>query len=559
MPKKQTRMRFDLETLRDLAGDPAFERGQAYHHNGRVKILAIEPGRASAVVSGTQEYRTAVTTVPGEGIGGECSCPAFERVGFCKHMVATAMAANAAFGKEEAVGALPRIREHLQTKGVEALVGIIVEVAGRDPALLRKLEMAAAAAAADDGTIAKQLRKAIDQATRTRGYVDYGEVPGWAAGVEEVLDAVAELPSAGRGALALELATRALQRIEDALASVDDSDGHGGSLLNRCQEIHLAAAVAARPEPVQFARELFELEVEGEFDIFDGATELYAEVLGEEGLAEYQRLAAEAWEKLPARSARDGKRGFAPASYRRLRDILDIFAKRVGDVEVRIALRAKDLSSQWNYLQLAEFCLSQGRPDEALRYAEEGLWTCEDDGPDERLVTFASKLLLKSGRSGEAEALLRRAFEKAPSLELYAPLRRFGDATRNWAIEFLRKRLRGKVENPWLSPADLLVSILVLEKAYEQAWAIVRDFGASDGAKQRLARESEGTHPQQAMEVYSQRVDRLVSAGGNQAYADACALIQRMAKLRSAVDQMVYVSTLKERFRRKRNFMKLLE
>ena len=52
--------------------------------------------------------------------------------------------------------------------------------------------------------------------------------------------------------------------------------------------------------------------------------------------------------------------------------ILDFFAERDGDVEARIALRMRDLSSPWDYLQLAEFCLSQGRQDEALRRAEEG-------------------------------------------------------------------------------------------------------------------------------------------------------------------------------------------
>jgi hypothetical protein len=43
------------------------------------------------------------------------------------------------------------------------------------------------------------------------------------------------------------------------------------------------------------------------------------------------------------------------------------------DEETRIALRAKDLSSQWKYFQLAEFCVSHGREKEALHHAEERL------------------------------------------------------------------------------------------------------------------------------------------------------------------------------------------
>ena len=83
----------------------------------------------------------------------------------------------------------------------------------------------------------------------------------------------------------------------------------------------------------------------------------------------------------------------------------------------RIALRAKDLSSPWHYLQLAEFCLAQGREAEALQRAEEGLWIFEDHRPDERLVLFVADLLVKAGRTSDAQASLRRAFEMAPSLE----------------------------------------------------------------------------------------------------------------------------------------------
>src|SRR5712692_5868790 len=54
----------------------------------------------------------------GKEIGGECSCPVFEDWGFCKHMVATALAANAAGSDAQVVGAsaLARIRDHLKEK-----------------------------------------------------------------------------------------------------------------------------------------------------------------------------------------------------------------------------------------------------------------------------------------------------------------------------------------------------------------------------------------------------------------------------------------------------------
>ena len=84
--KAQDKPRFDIGTLCELAGDKVFARGQAYHEAGQVNILTHEPERVLAQVTGTEDYRTVLKGC-GAKIEGECSCPAFEDWGFCKHMV----------------------------------------------------------------------------------------------------------------------------------------------------------------------------------------------------------------------------------------------------------------------------------------------------------------------------------------------------------------------------------------------------------------------------------------------------------------------------------------
>src|SRR5262249_26155733 len=152
---------------------------------------------------------------------GTCSCRAFADWGFCKHMVATALAANAAADgpSAEGGGVLSRIREYLKAKGIDALADMILELAEHDSALFRRLDTAAAILHADDKTLASRLRKAIDAATRKRS-VDYRDVPAWAAEVSETLDPVADLASGTRAGLALELAERAIDRIESAMEAV---------------------------------------------------------------------------------------------------------------------------------------------------------------------------------------------------------------------------------------------------------------------------------------------------------------------------------------------------
>ena len=434
--------RFDIAALKRLAGG-AFARGEAYHRDGRVEILAIEPRRVLAQVTGTEDYRVNLLG-KGETIKGECACPAFDDYGFCKHMVAAALAANESdHGPEaEGAGALARIRAHLAGKPNAALVAMIVELAERDPALFRKLEIASAADGADEKTLAARLNKAIDQATATRGYVEYREAGGWAGGVDEALDALDALDSR-HDRLLLKLAERAIDRIESAIEFIDDSDGECGALLERARDIHIRAARGARPDPVALARDLYERETGDGYGTFDDAAWLYADVLGEAGLAEYRRLATEAWEKLPPLTGRARRK--AEGDYDGLSGILDRFAERDGDVETRIALRAKDLSSPWKYLELAEFCLKHKGANEALRWAEEGLWTFEDGPSDARLVLFAANLLMKADRRGEAEAVLKRAFERAPDFNVYlrwreAAARRLATRRSRWSSAWRRPR-----------------------------------------------------------------------------------------------------------------------
>lgn len=555
--KAKAWVRFDIGALRELAGAKVFARGNEYYRDGSVELVSITPKRVVARVAGSEDYR-AVLTGRGTDFGGECSCQAFVNWGFCKHMVATALAANAAGegAEAEATGALPSMRKYLKSKGVDGLVDMILELAEQDADLFRRLDMESTVGVADDKTVEARLRKAIDSATRTATYLDYRQAAGWRAGVEAVLDAVAGIASGPRAGLALKLVEHAIDRIESAFEAIDDSEGHLGALLHHARDIHLTAAGASRPDPVALAGYLFEKETENDFDTFMGVVADYAEVLGERGLAEYRRLANAAWDKLPARSGkvRAGHDGFG--SYLQLKGILDFFAEQDGDVDARIAVRAKDLSSQWSYLELAEFCLSQGRREEALRIAEEGLWLFEDDRPDERLLFFAVKLLSKAGRKADAGKHLWRAFEKTPSLEICKQLGSLeGNAAVERAVAFLEARIAGRQRPAWNDGTNLLINIFVHDKRFDAAWAVVNKFGASVYTQLELAHASDQKHPGEALRVYAAQVEQLASGG---TYDEAAKLIARMGKIRSATEQAAYIADLKARHARKRNFMKLL-
>src|ERR1700694_2756126 len=114
--------RFDVAALRDIAGERVFARGIAYHEDGHVEIVTFDRARILARVVGSEVYRCELVGV-GKKFSGECSCRAFSDGGFCKHLVATALAANSlgSGALEQASNRFVKIREHLHARGIEGL------------------------------------------------------------------------------------------------------------------------------------------------------------------------------------------------------------------------------------------------------------------------------------------------------------------------------------------------------------------------------------------------------------------------------------------------------
>ncbi len=562
--------RFDVATLREFAGEKVFARGIEYHKDGQVEIISIEPARVLAKVIGSEIYRSELKGA-GKKFSGECSCPAFSDWGFCKHLVATALAANALGpdAVEQAANRFAQIRDHLRAKGIEPLIEMIIGLAERDPALLRTLELATASANADDKTLFPQFKKAITEATRTHGFVEYRDARAWAEEIERVLDEIASLVERGRAELALRLLDYFFERMDDALGSMDDSDGHGGGVYAKASEIHLAACHAARPEPAALARDLFAREVDSDWDFFHGASEVYADVLGDGGLAEYRRLANEAWQKI--KPLRPGNRPANDEQFSarcRLGAILEGFADREGNIDAIIAVRTRDLSSAYHYLGIAQLCLDHKREADALKWAEEGLWQFEDRR-DERLVFFLADLYRRIGRAKDANELLWQAFERHPSIELFRRLKRTAGsgeaaAVGARAIAQLRAKLdKSGAKAQWSSPRELLLEVLVLEKRLAEAWEIVRGYGCGEQQLMDLAKLSEHSRPDAALSAYAQSVERLVRLGGQLNYEQASKTIARMASIRkrlgASADHAAFLTDFMSRHKAKRNMMKLLQ
>lgn len=573
-PAESRGLQFDIDRLRLAAGETVFARGVAYHQHGQVEILGIEGGTVRARVQGSQIYRTELTS--DRALAGTCTCPAFDDRGICKHLVATALAANELEPAEveRMSGQRDRVREHLRAKGVDTLVEMVMEMAALDPGLFQSRDLAAAADEPDEKALVARFRTAIDSATRTNGFLPYQEARGWAQGVEDVLDRIAHLVERGHAGIVLQLLDRFMERIEASIEEVDDSDGHFTDLVDRAREIHLAACREAKPDVLQLARALFARERESDWGFFDAAKDAYADVLGGTGLAELHRLAEAAWQKIKPLARGDDRVHDEQFSDRhRLGGVLEWFAERNGDVEARIAIRAKDLSSLHAYLGLAELCLQHRRKPEALKWLEDGLRLFDKDIV-ERHTVEAARLYRRLDRHSEADRLLWQAFERSPSLSLYNELKQAAKADRagvgaiaDRAVGMLKARIasadrRPSAQWPWSSPADLLCQVLIAEGRLSEAWAAARSHGCRDDTLKSLARTSEGRHPAEALDAYVRLVEQEVSKTAQLAYEAACRIIGRVRTIRERLGQSAehaaWVEDLAARHKAKRNFIKLL-
>ena len=94
---------------------------------------------------------------------------------------------------------------------------------------------------------------AIDRAVHTGDFISYHDVYAYSRRIEDTIDSVEVLLKEGHASEVIQLAEHALAAVESALGSIDDSDGSMVRILERFQELHLAACAKAKPDPEALA------------------------------------------------------------------------------------------------------------------------------------------------------------------------------------------------------------------------------------------------------------------------------------------------------------------
>ena len=450
-----------------MAGQRSFERGRDYALDGRVHKLTATGEQVDAKVRGSTSYQVRLWADDGEAAWA-CTCPVGREERFCKHAVAVGLVAIGSVEPEHGGRADEvDLADYLADLDHQALVDLLLERAAADGLFDARLRAAAASKRGGRPDLTSY-RQALVAAFETDGYVDYREAYDFTTGIRSVLDELQLLLDDGHADDVMALSEYAADLAEDALGYVDDSDGGMSLVAEQLQDLHLAACDEARPEPVALARTLFERERHGgDLEVFYGALETYADVLGEMGLAEYRRLAQAEWDALPALGPGDSKHSWSSGRFH-LTQIMLSLAELSGDVDAVVEVLANDQSSAYQFVKIAEALQGAARHDEALDWALKGLSLHGYD--DHRLVEFVAEEHHRNGRPDEAVAVVSRAFEESPGVETYRRLKEQAMRAGLWqeqrdrAIRLLRKQAKSQRDS------SLLVAVLLLDGEVEEAW-----------------------------------------------------------------------------------------
>lgn len=481
--------------------------------------------------------------------------------------------------------AAAQLREHLAGQEHERLVELLMAEVERNAALKDQLllEIAETGGPLDLAQFRRSFSDALRSKSAAGGSRSYPRTSGaWAREVHGAVERIGALLAAGQAEAVIELTEYALGRVDKATSTLDDSSGYFSMIVSDLEQLHHDACVSVRPDPVALARRLFAFDVDAEWDIFIDSVERYADVLGDDGIAEMRRLAENRWAEMPDRAPGAGFNSTAGRYH--LERMMEKLAIHDGDVDARVAVMARDLSYPYDFLEIAEVLAEAGRHDDAIEWAQRGLIAFADDerGPDLRLDDFVLAAYLERGQVDDLVALVWQRFEQRPTPMHYGRLRLWSKQVDRWdelrprALDRLRadaeraasaaRSARAVAEHRWgygvppPSPYQTLIEVLLHDDEVEEAWSLAVEHGCNQALWMALAQAREAHHPLDAVGVYQREVERLVDRKQTNTYQAAVELIVRIVELLrdAGGDADAYIAEVRHRHKPKTKFLGFL-
>ena len=455
----------------------------------------------------------------------------------------------------------------------DALVEIIMQQALADKEFFNILKFKVAAESPSVNT--GEMRAVLRQAMTIKGFISWRESSAYSRGVERVIERIREMLDTHPQEV-MELVEYGLELWEEAIQSIDDSNGCMGMILDELHELHLKACERARPEPVALAERLFARHVNSGWDIFWAAYKNYGKIFGEKGKARFRELAEAEWSKLPHFGPGEKNEERYGRAFK-LRTMMLEFAEEAGDLNRIVEILTRDLSELHDYKVVAERCRQAGDHELALYWAEQGV-RAFPDARDTRLHLFLADEYLRGKRTEDAVRVIWSSFEASPDLTRYQALSDYAMKAGTWpawrekALQLVRKNIAGQKAIPggnrsysWAPQQDhsLLVEIFLSEKDAEAAWIEAQQGGCRESLWLQLAGTREQEHPEDAIAIYRRQIGPALERKSKQSYLNAVGYLEKIRKLMVRMGREAEFNkellAIKSEWKRLRNFIQCIE
>jgi uncharacterized Zn finger protein len=580
-------------SIRQHASADSYHRGREYYDQGAVLSIVRRDQQLQAEVEGSQyePYRVQITYDAGGIAQALCSCP-YDWGGWCKHIVATLLAALHSPATVEERPSMQMLLAGLEREQLQALLLHLVEqqpvLADLVEAQVHRICLQPAADAAapqprhtpvDPNVFRRQVRTILRSLDRMRSSEAYWHVGAVVNEVRQVLEQAQGFVAAwdGRNALAI------LEAITEAYvadwAELDDSDGEASAFFEDLGAVWTEAVLTAdltTRERQTWAKKLaawqHEVDDYGVDEAFEAAMaaaeqgwdspplvrvlqgEITDKGAWEDEAPSYADELAIARLNVLERQGRSQEYLYLAEAEGQTERYVTMLV-HLGRVQEAVDYGLQYLGTTEEALALAKALREREALQAALQIAEHGLTL---EGAKVSLATWMADLALGMGETGRALEAALIAFRGAPELAAYQRVQELaGERWPEIRTELLAHLRQGRAYVP-----QGAVEIFLHEGLVEDAMRAVEK-GASYTLLAQVVDAAIPSHADWAIQICRQQAEPILQQGQSQHYHHAARWLEKArAAYRTAgreTEWNAYLAELMTRYRRKYSLMPRLE
>lgn len=532
------------EILQSYSSPESFKRGKQLFAADAIydtfKQGSLFSGKCEG--SGAPFYQVRLRIDAGGILAASCTCP-YDRGGFCKHVIALALAcihAADAFVEQETV------EELLQPLDKNTLVRLIAGWIGDDLELYAQLRTTISDADLPSQSnppqtqrktqiskteYRRQIRSILQSLRGYRRSEAYWMMGGIVEQLDEIRDSAYKFLNSGDAQGALVIMTTLLDEVNKNYGELDDSDGLiSGFCLNLALPMveAILSAELGKSERRKYYNELqpivHELKDYGIENLDAILMALNRGVAGEylDELEDYdcdERILNEAsLNILERQNLVDEFLNLCLKTGNYQRYIFKLI--HLGEIEKAVETAEKTVTQASDVLRIAEALRDSGHLPEAVRLAEKGLVLANDKA---ELGKWLGPIEEAQGRIEQAIQAYRAAFSSHPSLELYRTLEKLSG--QEWTN--LQPALWQEVHASLFTREQ--VDILLYEKDWDAAIAAAIDY-RQDDLLEKVAAAVLPHRPDWVIQISRSRAEELIQKTQKKFYKAAVKWLEKMKK-----------------------------